>query len=314
MGGVRAHGNVTKVERELRSRVPVEMGCGTSRAVSTQPEAGTEDSQERKRKIKNNRKSSKLNVIDDSPRSKVSEEDLITLPGAVQQSLPPLRKPNGTLLQNGFNDDLALTASSLLKKNGPTQDIRERPRSADILQELLVQGILNQAHNEEWQEVHSPLFDVKSTEGILKKLPSRLDKLRNESTKQKSVTIEEIEDKMIAAEERRKMKEVKLKERLNKFNSSVLIIQDQPARKPPVSDHAKLEEIVEKITIKRNEIQQEQQEMAKENDESNDLVSKTGQNQQESKVNAEDCCEVVEFDDGQYLTTKTAEEIIVNKI
>ncbi|XP_067853457.1 stathmin domain-containing protein 1 [Heptranchias perlo] len=290
------------------------MGCGTSRAVSTQPEAGTEDSLDRKRKIKNNRKSSKSNVVDDSPRSKVPEEDLITLPGAVQQSLPPLRKSNGMLLQNGFNDDLALTASSLLKKNGPIQEIRERPRSADILQELLVQGILNQAHNEEWQEVHSPLFEVKSTEGILKKLPSRLDKLRNETTKQKSVTIEEIENKMIAAEERRKMKEVKLKERLNKFNSSMLIIQDQPTRKPPVTDHAKLEEIVEKITIKQKEIQQEQQEVAKEKDESNDLVGKTGQNQQESKVNAEDCCEVVELDDGHYLTTKAAEEIIVNKI
>ncbi|XP_067906313.1 stathmin domain-containing protein 1 isoform X2 [Heterodontus francisci] len=291
------------------------MGCGTSRAVSTQPEAGTEDSLERKRKIKNNRKSSKLNIIDDSPRSKVSEEDLITLPGAVQQSLPPLRKPNGTFLQNGFNDDLALTASSLLKKNGPIQEIRERPRSVDILQELLVQGILNQAHNEEWQEVHSPLFDVKSTEGILKKPPSRLDKLRNETVKQKSVTIEEIENKMIAAEERRKMKEVKLKERLNTFNSSPLIIlQDEPTRMPPLPDHAKLEEVVEKINIKQKELQQEQQEMAKEKDESNDLLDKTGLNQHERKVNAEDCCEVVELDDGHYLTTKAAEEAIVNKM
>ncbi|XP_067906321.1 uncharacterized protein stmnd1 isoform X3 [Heterodontus francisci] len=218
--------------------------------------------------IKNNRKSSKLNIIDDSPRSKVSEEDLITLPGAVQQSLPPLRKPNGTFLQNGFNDDLALTASSLLKKNGPIQEIRERPRSVDILQELLVQGILNQAHNEEWQEVHSPL-----------------------------------------------MKEVKLKERLNTFNSSPLIIlQDEPTRMPPLPDHAKLEEVVEKINIKQKELQQEQQEMAKEKDESNDLLDKTGLNQHERKVNAEDCCEVVELDDGHYLTTKAAEEAIVNKM
>ncbi|GCB70438.1 hypothetical protein scyTo_0008578 [Scyliorhinus torazame] len=290
------------------------MGCGTSRAVSTQPEAGTEDSLERKRKIKNNRKSSRLNIIDDSPGSKVSEEDLITLPGAVQQSLPPLRKANGTLLQNGFNDDLALTASSLLKKNGPVHEIRERPRSVDILQELLVQGILNQAHSEEWQEVHSPLFDMKSTEGILKKPPTRLDKLRNETAKQKNVTIEEIENKMIAAEERRKMKEVKLKERLNKFNSSPVMMQDEPTEVPLEPDHANLEEVVEKINAKHKEIQQEQQEIAKENDESDDLVDKTGINQPERKVNAEDCCEVVELNDGHYLATKVADEVIVNKI
>ncbi|XP_078395381.1 N-acetyllactosaminide beta-1,6-N-acetylglucosaminyl-transferase-like isoform X1 [Cetorhinus maximus] len=210
--------------------------------------------------------------------------------------------------------DLALTASSLLKKNGPTQEIRERPRSVDILQELLVQGILNQAHSEEWQEVHSPLFDVKSTEGILKKPPTRLDKLRNETTKQKSVTIEEIENKMIAAEERRKMKEVKLKERLNKFNSSPVMMQDEPTGMPPAPDHAKLEEIVEKINSKHTEIQQDQQEIAKEKDEGNDLVDKTGLNQQERKLNAEDCCEVVELDDGHYLATKIADEVILNKI
>ncbi|XP_048377684.1 stathmin domain-containing protein 1 isoform X2 [Stegostoma tigrinum] len=266
------------------------------------------------RLIKNNRKSSKLNIIDDSPGSKVSEEDLITLPGAVQQSLPPLRKANGTLLQNGFNDDLALTTSSLLKKNGPIQEIRERPRSADILQELLVQGILNQAHNEEWQEVHSPMFDVKSTEGILKKPPSRLDKLKNEITIQKSVTIEEIENKMIAAEERRKMKEVKLKERLNKFNSSPAIVQEETTRIPPEPDQAKVEEVVEKINTKHKENQQEQQEITKEKDENSDLVDENGLNHQERKINAGDCCEVVEFDDGHYLTTKIADEVIVNKI
>ncbi|GCC32081.1 stathmin domain-containing protein 1 isoform X1 [Chiloscyllium punctatum] len=290
------------------------MGCGTSRAVSTQPETGTEDSLERKRKIKNNRKSSKLNIIDDSPGSKVSEEDLITLPGAVQQSLPPLRKANGTLLQNGFNDDLALTANSLLKKNGPIQEIRDRPRSVDILQELLVQGILNQAHNEEWQEVHSPMFDVKSPEGILKKPPPRLDKLKNETTVQKSATIEEIENKMIAAEERRKMKEIKLKERLNKFNTSPMIMQDGRTRIPPELDQAKLEEVVEKINTKQKEIHQENQEITKEKDENSDLVDETGLTQQESKINTGDCCEVVEFDDGHYLTRKIADEVIVNKI
>ncbi|XP_051872912.1 stathmin domain-containing protein 1 [Pristis pectinata] len=312
-GGARAPGDVNSVRREERGGAPAAMGCGTSRAVSTQSETGAEDSLERKRKIKNNRESSKSNVIDDLPRSRVSDEDLITLPGAVQQSLPPLRKPNRTVLRNGFNDDLALTTSSLLKKNGPINEIKERPRSAEILQELLVQGILNQAHNEEWQEVCSPLFVVKSTDGILKKFPSRLDKLRKETTKQKNLTIEEIEKKMMTEEERRKMKEVKLKERLNKFNSSVLTIEDQSTGKPTVPDHAKMEEIVEKITIKQKEIQQELQEVSKGKDRDDELDDRTGPIQEESKVNYADSCAVVELGDGHYLTTKPTEKVIVNK-
>ncbi|XP_055510488.1 stathmin domain-containing protein 1-like [Leucoraja erinacea] len=285
------------------------MGCGISREVSIQPQDGADDNLERKRKIKNNRRSSKLNVADDFHRSRISEEELITLPGAVQQSLPPLRKTNGTVLRNGFNDDLALTASSLLKKNGPINEIRERPRSAEILQELLVQGILNQSHNEDWHEVHTILFDVKSTEGVLKKLPSRLDKLRIETTKQDNVTIEEIENKMMTTDDRRKMKEVKLKERLNKFNSSVLTMDGQSTEMPPVPEHATLEEIVEKITVQQKEFQQELQEGPKGKDRNDQLDGRAEPNQQESKAN----CEDLELDDRYYLTAPPAEEITVNK-
>ncbi|XP_062925976.1 stathmin domain-containing protein 1-like isoform X2 [Mobula hypostoma] len=284
------------------------MGCGTFRAVSAQSEVDAEDSLERKRQIKNNWENNNLNVIDDLPRSKVLENESITLPRAVQHSLPPLRKANGTILRNGFNDDLALTASSLLKKNGPINEIRERPRSAEILQELLVQGILNQSQNEEWQEADSPLLVVKATVGVLKKLPSRLAKIRNETIKQDNVTIEDIENKMMAEDERKKMKEVKLKERLNKFNSSVLTIKDQSTGKPTVPDSAKMEENVEEVTIAQKEIQQEMQEVLK-GEESNDEVDAS--NEQENKVNSAQRGEAVELDDAHYLT-RQVEEVIAN--
>ncbi|XP_078283132.1 uncharacterized protein stmnd1 [Rhinoraja longicauda] len=302
------------------------MGCGISRDVSTQPEDGADDNLESKRKVKNSKISSKLNVADDLPRCRVSEEELITLPGAVQQSLPPLRKPNGTVLRNGFNDDiwnelpeevidqdLALTASSLLKKNGPINEIRERPRSAEILQELLIQGILNQSHNEDWHEVHTILFDVNSTEGVLKKFPARLDKLRIETTKQDNITIEEIENKMMAAEDRRKMKEVKLKERLNRFNSSVLTTDGQSTETPSAPEHATLEEIDERITIQQKEFQQQLQEGPKGKDRNDELDGRSGPNQQGSKANCEGNCKVLELDEGYDLVAPPAEEITLNK-
>ncbi|XP_072139697.1 uncharacterized protein stmnd1 isoform X2 [Mobula birostris] len=259
-------------------------------------------------KIKNNWENNNLNIIDDLPRSKVSENESIPLPRAAQRSLPPLRKANGTILRNGFNDDLALTASSLLKKNGPINEIRERPRSAEILQELLVQGILNQSQNEEWQEAHTPLLVVKATVGVLKKLPSRLAKIRNETIKQDNVTIEDIENKMMAEDERKKMKEVKLKEGLNKFNSSVLTIKDQSTGKLTVPDSAKMEENIEEVTIAQKEIQQEMQEVLK-GEESNDEVDAS--NEQENKVNSAQRGEAVELDDAHYLT-RQVKKVIAN--
>ncbi|XP_059801479.1 stathmin domain-containing protein 1 [Hypanus sabinus] len=287
------------------------MGCGAS-TVCKQSEADAENSLERKRKIKDNWKSNNLNIIDDLHRSKVLENGSIALPRAIQHSLPPLRKANGTILWNGFNDDLALTASSLLKKNGPINEIRERPRSVEILQELLVQGILNRTQNEEWQEAHSPLLVVKSTEGMLKKFPSRLDKLRNETIKQNNVTIEDIENKMMAEDERRKMKEVKLKERLSKFNSSVLTIKDQSTGKPTIPDSAKKEENVEEVTIAQKEIQQEMQEVLKGKESNDEVNGRNASNEQENMVNSAQRGEAVEIDDGHYLTTRQVEKVIVN--
>ncbi|XP_054462523.1 stathmin domain-containing protein 1 [Anoplopoma fimbria] len=98
-----------------------------------------------------------------------------------------------------------------------TQDgtLQERPKSSEILEELLNQGIIPVGQSRERSsragEAYSIMLDDK--EGVKRKPPVRLESLK--AKKAQSVpSIEEIEEKIRLAEERRKLRKDELKMRL----------------------------------------------------------------------------------------------------
>uniref|UniRef100_A0A4W3IEP7 Uncharacterized protein n=1 Tax=Callorhinchus milii TaxID=7868 RepID=A0A4W3IEP7_CALMI len=194
-----------------------------------------------------------------------------------------------------------------MKRNVPLHEIRERPKSADILQELLVQGIIpNQTPPEGLREAHNSL--MMSADKFLKKFPVRLDKLRKETLKQKNVTIEDIENNMISAEERKKLKEIKVNERQNTFKTPVQDIQDSNAELLCADDNAALEEIVDEILTTQHKLLQEEQEASMQREE-NDQVINTTQYQQKNEDKPQDNCDIVDLDSevNYNLALKTAE-------
>ncbi|EPQ11932.1 hypothetical protein D623_10019213 [Myotis brandtii] len=102
-----------------------------------------------------------------------------------------------------------LTTNGLIHKPQPLEN-RERQKSSDILEELIVQGII-QSHSRVSRNGES--YDVNTTEKPLRKPPARLKKLKikKEVT---DFTMKDIEEKMQAVAERRKTKEEEMRKRL----------------------------------------------------------------------------------------------------
>ncbi|XP_048203329.1 stathmin domain-containing protein 1 [Perognathus longimembris pacificus] len=126
------------------------------------------------------------------------------LPGTIPESSPSPDKRNGRI-----NSDLA--ANGLI--NGPKSlEKRERQKSLDILEELIVQGII-QSHSKVFRHGESYDVMVEATEKPLRKPPARLKKLKIKK-EVKDFTMKDIEEKMQAVEERRKKKEEEIRKRL----------------------------------------------------------------------------------------------------
>ncbi|KAG8571848.1 hypothetical protein GDO81_011802 [Engystomops pustulosus] len=90
---------------------------------------------------------------------------------------------------------------------------RERQTSSDILEELMSQGIIQgQSKVVKNGEAYDVVMDTPGKS--LRRPPAKLEKLKTIKKKNKSLTMEDIEAKMKAAEERRKTKEEELKKRL----------------------------------------------------------------------------------------------------
>ncbi|XP_063779281.1 stathmin domain-containing protein 1 [Pseudophryne corroboree] len=106
---------------------------------------------------------------------------------------------------NGLNNDL-----SLLNKEAV---VKERQTSYDILEELMTQGIIqSQSKVVRNGEAYDVMVEVPGK--LLRNPPAKLEKLKTIKKKNKSLTKEDIEAKMKAAEGRRKTKEEELKKRL----------------------------------------------------------------------------------------------------
>ncbi|XP_053571812.1 stathmin domain-containing protein 1, partial [Bombina bombina] len=198
----------------------VAMGCGHSRVLVVQPTDGRKSGWGAKGKAKegtqkDDNKSPRNNdssVRDGSAVSKgtvdsgLGAEDEAAggvLPGAITEKLPSPRDSSSQL-----NKDPPLLST----RSG---SIRERQKSSDILEELITQGIIQSqpkiVKNGEAYDVM-----VETEEKPLRRPPAKLEKLKTIRRKNVSLTIEEIESKMKAAEERRKTKEEELKERLRR--------------------------------------------------------------------------------------------------
>ncbi|XP_055451202.1 stathmin domain-containing protein 1 [Psammomys obesus] len=121
-----------------------------------------------------------------------------SLPGTIPES-----SPNGRVNSEPVANEL-INKPQLLES-------RERPKSSDILEELIVQGII-QSRSKVFRNGESYDVMVDTTEKPLRKPPARLKKLKVKR-EVKDFTIQDLEEKMQAAEERRKMKKEEIRKR-----------------------------------------------------------------------------------------------------
>ncbi|KAK7808566.1 hypothetical protein U0070_027355, partial [Myodes glareolus] len=137
-----------------------------------------------------------------------------SLPGTIPESSPPPSKKNGRVNSDPVTNGI-INKPQLLES-------WERPKSSDILEELIVQGIIQSRsqvfRNGESYDVMASDFQnvflqVDTTEKPLRKPPARLKKLKVKK-EVKDFTIQDIKEKMQAAEERRKIKREEIRKRL----------------------------------------------------------------------------------------------------
>ncbi|XP_074253187.1 stathmin domain-containing protein 1 [Saimiri boliviensis] len=125
-----------------------------------------------------------------------------SLPGTILENSPSPSERN----RRGNS-----VTSGLINKPQPLE-IRERQKSSDILEELIVQGII-QSHSKVLRNGESYDVMVNMTEKPLRKPPARLKKLKIKK-QEKDFTMSDIEKKMEVAEECRKPKEEEIRKRL----------------------------------------------------------------------------------------------------
>ncbi|XP_030616271.1 stathmin domain-containing protein 1 [Delphinapterus leucas] len=137
-----------------------------------------------------------------SPGSLDKQAQLGSLPGTIPESSPFPSERNRRI-----NSDLVI--SGLIHKPQPLEN-REQQKSSDILEELIVQGII-QSHSKVFRNGESYDVTLTMTEKLLRKPPARLKKLKKEI---KDFLMKDIEEKMQAVEECRKTKEEEIRKRL----------------------------------------------------------------------------------------------------
>ncbi|KAM9740303.1 stathmin domain-containing protein 1 [Dama dama] len=165
-----------------------------------------------------------------SPGDLDKQAQLGSLPGAISESLPSPSERNRRL-----NSDLAI--SGLIHKPQPLEN-RERQKSSDILEELIVQGII-QSHSKVFRNGESYDVMVSTTEKPLRKPPARLKKLKIKK-EGKDFTMKDIEEKMRAVEARRKVAQL-----LRETKEEEIRKRLQSDRLPPPAHHSDSAEPVE---------------------------------------------------------------------
>ncbi|XP_004593188.2 stathmin domain-containing protein 1 [Ochotona princeps] len=192
------------------------MGCGPS-----QPAGGQELVPTRKRGWEegvkadvsetSSRESCSPQIEAALPRDTVShaedqepQDQVGNLPGTLPESSPSPNERN-----RRRNSDLAING---LANKPQALENGERPKSSDILEELIVQGII-QSRNKVFRNGESYDVMVDTAEKPLRKPPARLKKLKIKKALN-DLTMQDIHEKMQAAEARRKTKEEQIRKRL----------------------------------------------------------------------------------------------------
>ncbi|XP_030045069.1 stathmin domain-containing protein 1, partial [Microcaecilia unicolor] len=191
----------------LVALVSAQMGCSESTAVRTTGDPRSGRNRGKKPKVNHDsfRRQVGPSVRDGSALSTgtmdsgvgLEDEPAIgDIPGIVTCVLPARES------EQAVSADAMLFGDGLINKYGNVQE-RERQTSNDILKELMLQGIIQSqtrfVRNGEAYDVM-----VETLEKPLKKPPAKLEKLKIKKKKKKTLTREDIENKMKAAEERRK--------------------------------------------------------------------------------------------------------------
>ncbi|XP_040823582.1 stathmin domain-containing protein 1 [Ochotona curzoniae] len=132
------------------------------------------------------------------------QDQVGNIPGTLPESSPSPNERN-----RRRNSDLAING---LTNKPQALESGERPKSSDILEELIVQGII-QSRNKVFRNGESYDVMVDTAEKPLRKPPARLKKLKIKKAV-KDLTMQDIHERMQAAEARRKTKEQQIRKRL----------------------------------------------------------------------------------------------------
>ncbi|XP_060916321.1 stathmin domain-containing protein 1 [Labrus mixtus] len=189
------------------------MGCGSSSNTAVLPLTPEEVKRDK------DETGSKLDGRGDSAVSKgttdsgvvMDNREIPDLPGAAPRKLPPLmcvrESENGRITQDG-----------LLQQESTVQ----RQNSSEILEELLLQGIIPDGPSRERSRGKGESYSIMlvGKEAIKQRPPARLQSLSVKKV-QNILSREEIEEKIRLADERRKLKEEELKTRLRSKSARV---------------------------------------------------------------------------------------------
>ncbi|XP_043835248.1 stathmin domain-containing protein 1 [Dromiciops gliroides] len=127
-----------------------------------------------------------------------------SLPGTIPENSPSLNERNEEVNTEPIVNGLISTSQHFQSQ--------ERPKSSDILEELIIQGII-QSQSKVFRNGESYDVMVSTDDKPLRKPPARLEKLKTRR-ETNGFTIKNIEEKMKAADERRKVKGEEMKKRL----------------------------------------------------------------------------------------------------
>ncbi|XP_040289915.1 stathmin domain-containing protein 1 [Bufo bufo] len=189
------------------------MGCQSSKVRVVQPTDGRKSGWGHKSESQDELKSQNnitSNARDGSALSKGTLDSGVGLDANGSGSHIP-----GTVAETVFSPRRAI---------GLNNDTRERQTSSDILEELMSQGIIqSQSKVVKNGEAYDVMVDTPGKS--LGRPPAKLEKLKTIKEKDKSLTKEDIDAKMKAAEERRKTKEEELKKRLRERPTTASIAQ-----------------------------------------------------------------------------------------
>ncbi|XP_005403467.1 PREDICTED: stathmin domain-containing protein 1 isoform X2 [Chinchilla lanigera] len=193
------------------------MGCGPSQGAENRrrapaPRRGWEDECKADVRVMPARADCSPQAQGEPPQDTVDSSECLK-PQVLMGSLPgtiPESSPSPSHRNKKVNSEDPVT-NGLINKLQPLEN-RERQKSSDILEELIVQGII-QSHTRVFRNGESYDVMVDTTKKPVRKPPARLKKLTLKKDV-KDFTVKDVEEKMQAAEEHRKSKEEETRKRL----------------------------------------------------------------------------------------------------